>query len=100
MDVNYRVPDLEGFYKTNAFISEGKVELSCMDPNVKVHYTTDGTMPTLDSPEYTGAITVTETTDFKFRTFRANGKPSDVFTTRYVKSDYAPAVQAARVLRD
>lgn len=95
MDVNYRVPDLEGFYKTNAFISEGKVELSCMDPNVKVHYTTDGTMPTLDSPEYTGAITVTETTDFKFRTFRANGKPSDVFTTRYVKSDYAPAVQAA-----
>lgn len=95
MNVNYRIPDLEGFNKTNAFIGEGVVNITCLDPSAEIHYTTDGSVPTLQSPKYDGPLKVTETTDFTFRTFRPNGKPGDITTTRFIKSEYAPAVTAA-----
>ena len=46
MRVNYRVPDLQGFYKVNAFIDETTVELTCPLPGTEIRYTTDGSMPT------------------------------------------------------
>ena len=94
MNVNYRMPDLEGFNNTNAFIGEGTVAITCLDPSVEIHYTTDGSIPTLESPQYNGPIKVTETTDFTFRSFRPNGKKGDIVKTRYVKSEYAPAADA------
>lgn len=94
MGVNYRMPDLEGFNNTNAFIGEGNVTITCLDPSVEIHYTTDGSIPTLESPRYTDPIKVTETTDFTFRTFRPNGKKGDIVKTRYIKSEYAPAAEA------
>ncbi len=94
MGVNYRMPDLGGFNNTNAFIGEGNVTITCLDPSVEIHYTTDGSIPTLESPRYTEPIKVTETTDFTFRTFRPNGKKGDIVKTRYIKSEYAPAAEA------
>lgn len=94
MGVNYRMPDLEGFNNTNAFIGEGNVTITCLDPSVEIHYTTDGSIPTLESLRYTEPIKVTETTDFTFRTFRPNGKKGDIVKTRYIKSEYAPAAEA------
>lgn len=94
MNVNYRIPDLEGFYETNAFIGEGTVNISCLAPDVEIHYTTDGSIPTLESAVYKEPIRITETTDFTFRTFRPNGKRGDIVKTKYVKSEYAPASEA------
>lgn len=94
MNVNYRMPDLEGFYNTNAFVGEGTVTVTCIDPSIAIHYTTDGSIPTLESPQYKEPIKVTETTDFTFRTFRSNGKKGDIVKTRYIKSEYAPAAEA------
>lgn len=95
MNINYRLPDLEGFYETNAFIGEGEVNVSCLAPDVQIRYTTDGSIPTLESALYTEPVKVTETTDFTFRTFRPNGKKGDIVKTRFVKSECAPAVEAA-----
>lgn len=91
MNINYRTPDLEGFYKSNTFIGETNVNVSCMDPSAKIHYTTDGSVPTLESPEYNGTLKISETTDFTFRTFKANGKPMDIVTTKFIKSTYSAA---------
>ena len=62
-----------------------------MDPSAEIHYTTDGSVPTLNSPKYDGNLKVTETTEFTFRTFRANGKPCDTFTTKFIKGEFSPA---------
>ena len=43
--VNYRVPDLGGFYETNAFIDSKTLNLTCLKPNVEIRYTTDGKNP-------------------------------------------------------
>ena len=95
MDINYRIPDLEGFNHDNVFTDEGILAISCLDPSAQIHYTTDGSMPTLESPKYEDTIRVKETTEFTFRTFRANGKKGDFVKTRFIKSDYSPAVQVA-----
>lgn len=99
MRVNYRVPDLQGFYKVNAFIDETTVDLTCPLPGTEIRYTTDGSMPTKESTLYNGALDVTETTDFAFRTFRPDGSPSDVAHTKYVKAPYAEAVTAPAALQ-
>lgn len=91
MGINYRIPDLEGFYETNTFIGEGKVTVECLDKSASIYYTTDGSIPTQASAKYEGPIPVTETTDFTFRTFRPNGKKGDIVKTRFIKSEYAPA---------
>ena len=99
MRVNYRVPDLQGFYKVNAFIDETTVDLTCPLPGTEIHYTTGGSMPTRESALYDGALEVEETTDFAFRTFRPDGSPSDVVRTKYVKAPYAEAVTAPAALQ-
>lgn len=85
MGINYRIPDLEGFNAVNAFIGEGTINVTCLDPTAEIHYTTDGSTPTLQSPVYEGPIKVTETTDFTFCTFRPNGKKGDIAKTRFIK---------------
>lgn len=91
MNINYRIPDLEGFYDSNVFVGETNVDLTCIDPNVQIHYTTDGSIPTLKSPKYNGNLKITDNTDLVFRTFRPNGKPCDIFKTRFIKGEFSPA---------
>ncbi|WP_299231732.1 family 20 glycosylhydrolase [uncultured Bacteroides sp.] len=91
MNVNYRIPDLEGFYDSNVFVGEANVDVTCIDPNAQIHYTTDGSIPTLESPKYDGNLKITDNTDLVFRTFRPDGKPCDVFKTRFIKGEFSPA---------
>ena len=95
MDVQYRIPDLEGFMKNNVFIGEKKVEITCLDPSASIHYTTDGSIPTLESPKYDGNLVLTETTDLTLRVFRPTGKHSDIVKTHFEKTEYSPATTAA-----
>ena len=95
MDVQYRIPDLEGFMKNNVFIGEKKVEITCLDPSASIHYTTDGNIPTLESPKYDGNLVLTETTDLTLRVFRPTGKRSDIVKAYFEKTEYSPATTAA-----
>lgn len=95
MNINYRIPDLEGFKNENVFIGEGALAVSCIDPSVFIRYTTDGSVPTVQSPLYEDTLRVKKTTDFTFRTFRANGKKGDIVKTRFIKGEYALAVKVA-----
>ena len=95
MDIQYRIPDLEGFMKKNVFIGEKKVEITCLDPSASIHYTTDGSIPTLESPKYNGNLVLTETTDLTLRVFRPTGKRSDIVKAYFEKTEYIPATTAA-----
>ena len=39
--------------------SDHQLSMACESPNAQIHYTTDGSMPTSESPIYTGPITMT-----------------------------------------
>ncbi len=54
------------------------------EPGTTIRYTTDGSIPTHFSPEYTGPITLERTTVIRARGFQDNLLPSDVVTSSYV----------------
>lgn len=94
MGINYRIPDLVGGYTSNAFIGETTVAVECPAPLAEIYYTTDGSIPTKNSIPYTKPFTITETTNFIFRTFRPDGTKGDMLKMKYMKDTCSPAVQA------
>lgn len=58
----------EGAY---SFTETATVSIANTDEKYSYYYTTDGTEPTADATEYTEAITVSETTTFKFIAYDA-----------------------------
>ena len=81
--------------KSNVINKKKKVEITCLDPSATIHYTTDGSIPTLESPKYDGNLVLTETTDLTLRVFRPTGKRSDIVKAHYEKTEYTPAKQVA-----
>lgn len=97
MNINYRIPDLQGVLDMNAFIGEGTYNITCMLPDVDIRYTTDGTVPTKKSPKVPVPLKITETSELTFRTFRPNGTAGDISKARFVKTDYMEADKTAKV---
>lgn len=89
-----RVPDLEGIYDRNVFTDTAFVNISCPYPGATIRWTSDGTFPNAESPEYTGSLALTESTDILFRTFRPDGSTGDITRAPYIKVEFADPVQA------
>jgi len=93
MGVNYRIPDLQGFYNTNVFTDSKRVEVTSHDPSATIYYTTDGSMPTNLSQRYTQPILVDHDTEFQFRPYNQQGLGGEVVKTSFRKEALAPAKQ-------
>lgn len=97
--VNYRIPDIDGFYNRNAFVEQDTLHIVSRIPNIEVRYTTDGSIPNKQSQLYTGALPVNASTDFCIRTFRSDGTPGDIVKTSFVKEEYSAVSQDAGSLK-
>jgi hypothetical protein len=60
------------------------VTISCTTPEAVIHYTTNGSEPTADSPVYNGAITVAENMTIKAIALKDGWNPSQVATAEYI----------------
>ena len=60
------------------------VTISCTTPEAVIHYTTNGSEPTADSPVYNGAITVAENMTIKAIALKDGWNPSQIATAEYV----------------
>ncbi len=82
--------------KTAGFYTdEVTVSISHNDSNETIRYTLDGNEPTEDSPEYSGPITITETTVVKAKTFSQNPSviPGKVaFNTYFINESFTVPV--------
>ncbi|MBZ0254826.1 CotH kinase family protein, partial [bacterium] len=66
-----------GFYDRRA-----RVTLS-VSPGIEIHYTLDGSVPTLDSPVYQRALNIIHTSVLRARAFAEGRIPSEVLTQTY-----------------
>ncbi len=56
------------------------------DTKAELHYTTDGSIPTKESPRLTEAIEIRKNTNLRVRAFRVGYLPSEVATASYIFS--------------
>ena len=78
--VGERLADVQPIYRpvepvvispvANVFIDRLPVSLACATPGTKIHYTLDGSDPTLTSPLYTKPFNITASATVKARAFR------------------------------
>ena len=89
-DISYP-PLIESEYMI--FIDQIEVKLTSSSDNFEIRYTTDETMPSIESPKYSGTLTLTETTLLSARCFR-DGKPvSDSVCATFTKVKPLPSIK-------
>ncbi len=59
-----------------------KLEVFCPTHDAEIHYTLDGTEPTLTSPLYTGTFTLQNSATLSLKAFKQGLKPSRTFKTQ------------------
>ncbi len=79
-----------------SFIKEAEVEVTSLTSNSTVYYTTDGSIPDDNSTEYTGPITLTDTTVLSVIAYAPDLKPSSVVShvfnvTPVGKPEFSPS---------
>jgi alpha-L-fucosidase len=80
------------------FIDKAEPELTTSNMNFEIRYTTDGTMPSIESPLYSGKVLITETTLLTARCFR-NGKPvSDRVCALFTKVKPLPPLKTEKLI--
>ncbi|MEG1371970.1 MAG: family 20 glycosylhydrolase [Mucinivorans sp.] len=97
--IAYRVPDLTGFENINVFTDTMSVKIECPLPMIQVRYTTDGSMPSINSPLMPQTMLLDSTTKFIFRGFRPDATAGEMFRAEYRKESYAPAVDTVLTLK-
>ena len=94
LKLNYRLPDIPELLKNKVFITTASLVAHPPLKGFKIRYTTDGSMPTLNSTELHDSLSVNQTTTFKIALFAPNGRRGDIYNIEYQKQTYAEAIQS------
>lgn len=89
MNINYRLPDLEGLLDNYAFIDSAVLMAKAPLPDLTIRYTTDSSLPTMRSKELIKPITVKQSQLIRLAAFKPNGTRGDLYNISYSKETYA-----------
>ncbi len=93
LKVNYRLPDLDGMVDQKVFVKADTISVAAPLPGMTIRYTNNGTEPDASSQELKNYV-IDHGQVLKIAAFTKAGRRGDVYTTRYIQQDYAPAVKA------
>ena len=80
MKVNYA----KSYFDIKTEFTQGKVHLTCTDPNATIRYTTDGSEPTTSSQKYTAPFGITQNTNIKASAFLESEKAGKTVSVNYL----------------
>ncbi|MBB3112853.1 GH43 family beta-xylosidase/uncharacterized protein YjdB/lysophospholipase L1-like esterase [Paenibacillus phyllosphaerae] len=69
----------------STFAESARIAITSATPDAVIHYTTDGSVPTKESPVYNGPFTITETTTVKALAVKDGMFDSEVASASYAK---------------
>lgn len=95
LKVHYRMPDLDGFTDDNVLVGKTVLKLQKPAPDITIRYTTDGTAPTMKSPELPEAYIVPGPGTIKLASFSPSGSMSDIYTLNYRQQSFFPPVNVS-----
>lgn len=83
---HFHIPAPQGVFKEMIFLDSTKVQLESPWPFAKIHYTLDGSEPTLQSRSYKQPFSVRDKTVLKASLFLESGQHGPVKTVNYRKA--------------
>ncbi|WPV65738.1 family 20 glycosylhydrolase [Chitinophaga sp. LS1] len=83
MKVHYRMPDLDGFTEENVFVGKTKLAIAKPSPEMTIRYTTDGTAPTVKSPELPADYIIPGKISLRIAAFKPDGVHGEIYTLNY-----------------
>ncbi|WP_379089406.1 family 20 glycosylhydrolase [Pedobacter sp. UC225_65] len=97
MQVNYRMPDIEGFAAQSVFVDKAVLQVKKPYRELTLRYTTDGTWPTPTSSVLPTSLTITKPMQLNMAAFTGRGTRGDVYTVNYKKSTYLKALDVSNL---
>ncbi|HVU55981.1 MAG TPA: family 78 glycoside hydrolase catalytic domain [Puia sp.] len=89
LHVNYRLPDLPEAMDSRVFVDTASFMATPPMKGMTIHYTTDGSWPTLQSPLLDGPLRIDHSLTLRMAAFTAAGRRGDVSSTVFRREDYA-----------
>lgn len=83
LGVNYRLPDVEGFAQENVYVDKTDFFVESPLPDMKIHYTLDGTIPETTSPMLSEPVTISEPTLLKMALFSPAGVRGEIYNLNF-----------------
>nr|WP_199157149.1 family 20 glycosylhydrolase [Pedobacter sp. ASV2] len=97
MNINYRMPDIDGFSPQSVFVDQTWLKLTNPLKSTVLHYTTDGSDPVKSSKIYSGPLLINKAQKIKIAAFRSNGNPGEVYVIDYKKQAYQKGAPSANL---
>jgi len=94
LQVHYRLPDLPDIITENVFVDADTLTVKKPMADMRIFYTTDGSLPRTSSAELKTALIIKQSAMIKLAAFTPNGLRGDIYTLHYSRQDYSEAVQA------
>lgn len=96
MGIHYRLPDIAHLLQQNVFTHSDTLNIQSPMRDLTIHYTTDGSMPTLQSPILRKPIIITKSVVYKIALFTKNGLRGEVNTARFEQQNLMPSIKVKR----
>ncbi|WP_439697508.1 family 20 glycosylhydrolase [Mucilaginibacter sp. AW1-7] len=95
MGINYRLPDLPGLLNEYVFTDEGKLSIASPLPTLTIRYTTDGTLPGVNSPVLPSPLVIKKSELVRVAVFTTVGTRGDVYNLNYTQQQMLGPVKIA-----
>jgi len=94
MGINYRLPDIEGFAQENVYVGKTDFLVKSPLPEMKIHYTLDGTIPERTSSLMSKPITISTPTTLKMALFSPSGVRGEIYSLNFKPTEMKQPVSA------
>lgn len=89
MKINYRLPDLQGLLDHYVFTDKALLKVDKPLNNLKIRYTEDSTLPTVNSKELVQPLTINQSEYIRLAAFKPDGTRGDIYDVTYQKQNFA-----------
>src|SRR4051794_31540628 len=93
MKFNYCLPDLEGVTDENVFIDSAHLTIHSPLPGAKIYYTTNGSVPNLDSKVLNRPLLIKTPSKIRFAAITPNGNKSELYEVHYKEGQWKMALE-------
>lgn len=93
MGVNYRLPDIEGFAQENVYLGNVDFFVKSPLPNMSIHYTLDGSVPTVGSRTLNSPLNISKPSLLKMALFSPGGVRGEIYNLNFKPTELKEAVK-------